>query len=94
MRALRVSFVGELGWELHVPAERAPGFVARLMAAGDEAGCNDGQGLVNAGYRALLGSLRLEKRFVHFGHDVSPTDSPLEAGLGFVSAAKLKQATP
>ena len=51
-----------------------------LHEAGTKAGANDGIGLVNAGYRALLMSLRLEKKFVHFGHDLSPTDSVLEAG--------------
>jgi 4-methylaminobutanoate oxidase (formaldehyde-forming) len=74
--------VGELGWELHVPSEAAPAVVERLHTVGIAAGCNGSTGLVMAGYRALLNSLRLEKRFVHFGHDVSPTDSPIEAGLG------------
>jgi 4-methylaminobutanoate oxidase (formaldehyde-forming) len=94
VRALRVSFVGELGWELHCPQESAPALWSALHAAGKQANVNDGVGLINAGYRALLLSLRLEKRFVHFGHDVSPSDSPIEAGLGWVSAAKLKAGTP
>ena len=68
----------------------APSLWRALHAAGGDVGANGGAGLANAGYRALLLSLRLEKKFVHFGHDLSPTDSPLEAGLGFVvSAARL-----
>ena len=87
VRALRVSFVGELGWELHCPSAQAPSLWRALHAAGGDVGANGGAGLANAGYRALLLSLRLEKKFVHFGHDLSPTDSPLEAGLGFVVSA-------
>ena len=100
VRALRVSFVGELGWELHAPRHLAGALFDALHAAAADAGMdgsddfNGGEGLVNAGYRALLESLRLEKGFVHFGHDVSPVETPLEAGLGFVSAAKLKAGTP
>ena len=71
VRALRVSFVGELGWELHIPADAAAALAEKLFAAGTAGGCNEGHGLLDAGYRALLSSLRLEKRFVHFGHDVS-----------------------
>jgi len=93
-RALRISFAGELGWELHVPRSGAPAVFDALHAAATAASCNGGHGLVNCGYRALLESLRLEKGYVHFGHDVSPVDTQLEAGLGFVSAAKLKAATP
>jgi 4-methylaminobutanoate oxidase (formaldehyde-forming) len=99
IRALRVSFVGELGWELHAPRELAGALFDALHASAVDAGMdgsddfNDGE-LVNAGYRALLESLRLEKGFVHFGHDVSPVETPLEAGLGFVSAGKLKAGTP
>ena len=94
VRALRVSFVGELGWELHCPREAAPVIWAALHSAGADTGANNGVGLINAGYRALLLSLRVEKRFVHFGHDVSPSDSPLEAGLGWVSAPKVRAGTP
>ena len=95
-RALRVSYVGELGWELHVPAAHALPVMEALHAAARDGGAafNDGRGLVDGGARALLHSLRLEKRFVHFGHDVSPVDSPIDSGLGFVSAAKLRSGTP
>jgi len=94
VRALRVSFAGELGWEMHCPKEYAPALWGEIHASGLAMGVNGGMGVVNAGYRALLLSLRLEKKFVHFGHDVSPTDSPFEAGLSFVSGTKLKAGTP
>ena len=94
IRALRVSFAGELGWELHCPQDHAGSLWRKLHAAADTLGANGGHGLVNAGYRALLNGLRIEKKYMHFGHDVGPADSPIEAGLGFVSAAKLRAGTP
>lgn len=47
-------------------------------------------GVTLGGYRSILNSLRVEKQFMHWGHDVGPEDTPLEAGLAFVSARKLK----
>ncbi|MFO1151672.1 MAG: FAD-dependent oxidoreductase [Alsobacter sp.] len=80
-RALRVSYVGELGWELHVPTPGlAPVFDA-LVAAGEPLG------LALAGYRALE-SLRLEKGYRAWGADITGNDNPFEAGLGW--AVKLK----
>ena len=106
-RALRISFAGELGWELHVQSADAPAvFDALHTAASGSRRCridvdplpggvfNGGRGLINCGYRALLESLRLEKGYMHFGHEVIPAYTALEAGLGFVSAAKLKADTP
>lgn len=75
--ALRVSYAGELGWELHVPSEKAATLYSALMDAGAE------HGLCHAGYMALLNSLRLEKGFVHYGADVSLAETPLEVGLAF-----------
>jgi heterotetrameric sarcosine oxidase gamma subunit len=75
--ALRASFVGELGWELYVPSE----FAAHVDQAIIEAGAD--LGLRRAGYHAL-DSLRIEKGFVHVGHDVGPTDDPFSAGLEHV----------
>jgi 4-methylaminobutanoate oxidase (formaldehyde-forming) len=75
--AIRASFVGELGWELYVPSE----FAVHVYDAVIEAG--QGFGLRHAGYHAL-DSLRIEKGFVHVGHDVGPTDDPFSAGLGHV----------
>jgi sarcosine dehydrogenase len=85
VRALRVTYVGELGWELHMPAETAPGVYDRLMDEGR------GLGVRNAGYRAIE-SLRLEKGYRAWGSDITSDDTPLEAGLGF--AVKLKSNLP
>ena len=83
--ALRVTYVGELGWELHVPVEFAVTVYEALMAAGEP------HGIANAGYRAIE-SLRLEKGYRAWGADIGPDHSPLVAGLGW--AVKLKQETP
>jgi sarcosine dehydrogenase len=83
--ALRITYVGELGWELHVPVEFAATLYDALSAAGRP------HGLLDAGYRAIE-SLRLEKGFRAWGADIGPDHSPLMAGLGF--AVKLKAATP
>ena len=85
LSALRVTYVGELGWELHVPVEFAASVYAALMQAGAEFG------IANAGYRAIE-SLRLEKSYRAWGADIGPDHTPLEAGLGW--AIKLKTATP
>ncbi|MFK8077510.1 MAG: FAD-dependent oxidoreductase [Granulosicoccus sp.] len=79
IRVTRVSFVGELGWELCVPTDMAVPTFDRLWAAGQA------HGLQLAGLHAL-DSCRIEKKFLHFGHDVADEDTPLEAGVGFVCA--------
>jgi len=80
-RVLRVSFVGELGWELHIPNHS--GFPMnvydRMFAAAERAGVD----LRDAGMFSLLQSLRVEKGFVHNGHDIHPGATPAECGLGF-----------
>lgn len=78
-RATRVSYVGELGWELLAPRAQAIRLFDALVAAGEP------HGLKLAGYHAL-NSLRIEKAFRHWGHDVTADDTPLEAGLGFCVA--------
>ena len=83
--ALRVTYVGELGWELHLPVEYATTVYAALMSAGKQ------HGLQNAGYRAIE-SLRLEKGYLAWGADIGPDHTPLEAGLGW--AVKLGKSTP
>ncbi len=83
--ALRVTYVGELGWELHLPVEAAPRVYDALMAAGAA------HGIVNAGYRAIE-SLRLEKGYRAWGADIGPDYTPLEAGLGW--AVKLNSNVP
>lgn len=77
-RAARISYVGELGWELYVPTEAAGHLYDALLEAGGELG------LADAGTFAL-GSLRLEKGFCSWGHDIGPDDTPLEAGLAFTT---------
>lgn len=79
--ALRITYVGELGWELHVPMAQAVSVYRALMAAGAAFG------LQNAGYRAIE-SLRLEKGYRAWGSDIGPDHTPHEAGLGW--AVKLK----
>ncbi len=84
-RALRVTYVGELGWELHVPLDATGRVFDALMAAGA------GAGLRPVGYRALE-SLRLEKGYRAWSSDITPNDTPLEAGLGW--AVKMKTNRP
>ena len=77
VRASRITFVGELGWELYIPTEFMQDTYDRIVAVGAE------WGLVHAGYHAL-NSLRTEKAYRHWSHDITDEDSPLEAGLDFV----------
>ncbi len=77
--ANRMSYVGELGWELFVPAEFAVHVFDEIRRVGAA------HGLELCGYHAL-NSLRFEKGYRHWGHDITPDDSPLEAGLGFAVA--------
>lgn len=83
VRALRVTYVGELGWELHTPLDQTGAVFDALM----EAGAN----LRPVGYRALE-SLRLEKGYRAWSSDITPNDTPFEAGLGW--AVKMKGNTP
>jgi 4-methylaminobutanoate oxidase (formaldehyde-forming) len=73
---VRVTFVGELGWELYCPTEYGATLWRTLWDAGQE------HGLVAAGYRAI-DSLRLEKGYRVWGADIDPGHTPYEAGLGF-----------
>ena len=81
--ALRVTYLGELGWELHLPTEYAGHVYELLRATGEEFG------LADAGYRAI-DSLRLEKRYLYWGADITPDYTPYEAGLGFAVSLKKK----
>ena len=76
LRATRISYMGELGWELYVPSEFATGLFDTLMAQG---------GVKLCGMHAM-DSLRIEKAYRHWGHDITDEDTPLEAGLGFAVA--------
>jgi glycine cleavage system aminomethyltransferase T len=73
---IRITYLGELGYELYVPAEQALHVYDRLLAAGEP------MGLRHAGLTALS-SLRMEKGYRDYGHDIDNTDTVLEAGLGF-----------
>ncbi|MBZ3873777.1 Sarcosine dehydrogenase, mitochondrial [Sciurus carolinensis] len=85
VRAMRLSFVGELGWELHIPRASCVPVYRAVMTAGAK------HGLVNAGYRAI-DSLSIEKGYRHWHADLRPDDSPLEAGLAFT--CKLRSGVP
>jgi 4-methylaminobutanoate oxidase (formaldehyde-forming) len=76
VRATRLTFVGELGWELYVPVEFAVGVYEQLMQAGRDLGVAD------AGYYAI-DSLRLEKGYRAWGRELTPDINPYEAGLAF-----------
>jgi len=76
VRATRISYVGELGWEIYVPSEFTLDVFDRLADVGQEFQ------LQPAGLHAL-NSLRIEKAYRHWGHDIGPDDNPFHAGLGF-----------
>ena len=73
---IRITYLGELGYELYIPTEQAVHVYERIVEAGVAVG------LVHAGLKALA-SLRMEKGYRDYGHDIDNTDSVLEAGLGF-----------
>ena len=75
-RASRITFVGELGWELYISTDFVQHVYDEIVSAGESLG------LTHCGY-LTLNSLRIEKAYRHFGHDIADEDSPLEAGLGF-----------
>jgi sarcosine dehydrogenase len=76
VRALRVGYVGELGWELHIPTEYAAHVYEVLRAAGEP------HGIVDAGYRAI-DTLRMEKGYLYWSTDITPDITPWEAGLAW-----------
>ncbi len=76
LRASRMSFIGEFGWELYLPWNEAPTLARHLIASGK---CH---GLIPMGLHAV-DCCRMEKGFRHWGHDIGPDDTPIEAGLGF-----------
>lgn len=82
VRANRLSYVGELGWELYIPTEFALGVYDAIVDAGESFD------LVHAGYHAL-NSLRLEKAYRHWGHDITIEETPIDAGL--MQAVKLEK---
>ncbi len=76
VRATRITYVGELGWELNIPTEFAVRIYDALVTEGEA------YNLAHCGYHAL-NSLRIEKGYRHWGHDITDEDTPIEAGLGF-----------
>src|SRR5262249_28742532 len=74
--AIRIGYVGELGWELHIPTEYAAHVYDCLWEAGQPFG------IANVGYRAI-DTLRLEKGYLYWSSDITPDYTPFEAGLGF-----------
>lgn len=78
VRASRITYVGELGWELYIPTEYAPSVYDAITAAGEEFGIRP------YGYHTM-NSLRMEKCYRHWGHDITDEDTALEAGLSFAS---------
>lgn len=77
--AVRITYVGELGWELHIPTEYAAYVFDTLLDAGQEFAIG------HVGYRAI-DSLRMEKRYLYWSADITPDYNPFEAGLGFAVA--------
>jgi glycine cleavage system aminomethyltransferase T/glycine/D-amino acid oxidase-like deaminating enzyme len=73
---VRITYLGELGYELYIPAEQTVHVYDQIVRAGERFG------LVHAGLKALA-SLRMEKAYRDYGHDIDNTDSVIEAGLGF-----------
>ena len=74
----RITYVGELGYELHIPTEFAQHLYELVSEVGQK------HGLVHAGLKALA-SLRMEKAYRDYGHDMDNTDTLLEVGLGFTA---------
>jgi glycine cleavage system aminomethyltransferase T/glycine/D-amino acid oxidase-like deaminating enzyme len=79
LRASRISYVGELGWELYLSAEHCLDVYEQLIEAGTAVG------LAHAGYHAM-GACRVEKGYRHWSHDIADEDTPLESGLAFTVA--------
>jgi 4-methylaminobutanoate oxidase (formaldehyde-forming) len=79
VRVSRITYVGELGWEIYIPAEFALHVFERVIAAGAK------HGLKLAGFHAM-NACRTEKGYLHWGHDIGIEDTPVEAGLAFTCA--------
>jgi 4-methylaminobutanoate oxidase (formaldehyde-forming) len=79
VRASRITYVGELGWELYIATDMATHVYDTIVAAGEDFG------LRHAGYHAL-NSLRIEKAYRHWGHDMTDEDDLFQAGLSFTAA--------
>merc|ERR1719226_235770 len=89
---LRLTFIGEQGYELHVPSTSAPD-VYRALFDNSASLTAANIKVANAGYRAI-DSMSAEKGYRHWHADLSNADTPFEAGIGFTALAKLKTDTP
>jgi glycine cleavage system aminomethyltransferase T/glycine/D-amino acid oxidase-like deaminating enzyme len=80
----RLSFIGELGWELYIPIENSKKIFKKIQNLGKK---------YNLCYSGMhtLDTLRLEKKYLHWGHDITSENNPIEAGLGFAVSLKKKQ---
>jgi sarcosine dehydrogenase len=92
LMVLRLTFVGELGFELHIPSESAVAVYEAIMGVADRFSAG-GIKIANSGYRAI-DSCSAEKGYRHWHADLTNKDTPFEAGIGFVALAKLKTDTP
>ena len=90
MYCLRLTFVGELGFELHVPSSQAAAVYRALRTAGDEYAIQHNVPVLDAGYRAI-DSLSAEMNYRHWHADLSNADTPMEANIGFTVLSKLKR---
>jgi sarcosine dehydrogenase len=88
-KVMRLTFVGELGFELHVPTGAAQSVYLALRASAEHLSAKHGFPVEDAGYRCI-DSLSAEKGFRHWHADLSNEDTPAEAGIGFVALPKLK----
>jgi len=93
LMVLRLTFIGELGFELHVPSSSAQEVYTNIMSAGEKLTASKCVPVVNSGYRAI-DSMSAEKGYRHWHADLSNADTPFEAGIGFVALAKLKTDSP
>ena len=80
----RISYVGELGWEIYIPLEKSKFIYETIISAEKKFG------LVHAGAHAM-DIMRMEKGYLHWGHDISPAENPYEAGLGFAIKLNKKE---
>lgn len=90
VRCLRLTFMGEMGFELHIPAQKAAEAYEKIRTAADEIGAQKGVPVADAGYFAI-DSLSAEKSYRHWHADVGVADTPMEAGIGFTTLPKLKR---
>jgi sarcosine dehydrogenase len=90
LMCLRLTFVGELGFELHMPADSAVAVYQAIREAGERYAAAHNVPVRDAGYRAI-DSLSAEKNYRHWHADLSNRDTPLEAGIGFTVLSKLKR---